>query len=175
MKWLTVFILVFVSTVAYADDGILSVPGHKTISVNLKWKEECGSCHVAYPPQLLTAGDWQRLMEELDRHFDENAVLDPKDNKKILDFLQSNAGSGKKNSAPSLRISDTPWFTRKHRAILFIPGVIRSFKNKGPAVKSLSNCTACHINAERGDWSKRGGIRAPGWQRRDDAIDTGRD
>lgn len=133
------------SAAAHADR--LSVPD------NPKWKSECGSCHIAYPPQLLTAGDWQKLMGGLDKHFGANAVLDANDNKEILDFLQRYSGSGGKRSAPSLRISDTPWFNREHREFS-----ARAWSD--PAVKSRSNCTACHINAERGDWSERG-IRMP--------------
>lgn len=152
MKWFTVFILVFASTMAHADGGRLSVPA------NPKWKEECGSCHIAYPPQLLTGENWQRLMAGLDKHYGANAALNPKDNKEILDFLQRYAGSGDKRSAASLRISDTPWFNREHRKV----------SNKiWTEVKSRSNCTACHVNAERGDWSEHG-IRMPGGKPWDD-------
>ena len=152
MKWFTAFILVFASTMAFADGGRLSVPA------NPKWKTECGSCHIAYPPQLLTGENWQRLMGGLDKHFGANAALDANENKEILGFLQQYAGSGDKRSAASLRVSDTPWFTREHRKV----------SNKiWTEVKSRSNCTACHVNAERGDWSERG-IRMPGGQRWDD-------
>ena len=143
MKWFAAFALILGSTMAHADGGKFSVPN------NPKWKEECGSCHIAYPPQLLTGENWQRLMGGLDKHFEANAMLDPKDNKEILDFLQRYAGHGGKNSAPSLRITDTLWFTREHREV-----PIDTWSDS--AVKSRSNCTACHINAERGDWSERG-------------------
>ncbi len=150
MKWLTAFALVLGSTMAHAEGNKFSVPA------NLKWKEECGSCHIAYPPQLLTGENWQRLMGGLDKHFDANAMLDPKDNQEILDFLQRYAGRGGRNSAPSLRITDTPWFSREHREVS-----INTWSD--PAVKSRANCTACHVNAERGDWSERG-IKMPGGQ-----------
>jgi len=154
LKYLAALAFIFCSTQVYADGGKLSVPN------NPKWKEECGSCHIAYPPQLLTAENWQRLMGGLNKHFGANAILDAKDNKDILDFLQRNAGSGNRNSASSLRISDTSWFTREHREVSG-----NTWSN--PAIKSRSNCTACHVNAERGDWSERG-IRMPGGQRRGD-------
>ncbi|MDP1638845.1 MAG: hypothetical protein Q8L62_12410 [Candidatus Nitrotoga sp.] len=111
MKGLTAFILVLLSTMAYAENVILPFPN------NPKWEEECGSCHVTYPPQLLTQNDWERLMEGLDKHFGDNAVLDQKDNKEILDFLQRYAGNNNEHTAPSLGIRDTPWFTLKHRPI----------------------------------------------------------
>ena len=148
MKWLAALFFVWGSTVAHADGGML----HE----NKEWNEECGSCHIAYPPKLLIADDWQKLMGGLDKHFGANAVLDAEDNKEILDFLRRNAGFRKKYSAPSLRISDTPWFTHEHREI-------SSNTWADPAVKSRSNCVACHINAEHGDWSERG-IRVPGGQ-----------
>ena len=153
MKWFTTLILVLSSTVAHADGGRNSLPD------NPEWKEECGSCHFTYPPKFLIADDWQKLMEGLDKHFGANAALnDPKDSDEILDFLQRNAGFRKINSASSLRISDTPRFTHAHRDI---PGNTWS----DPAVKSRSNCVACHINAEHGEWLE--GIRVPGDQGRE--------
>ena len=154
VKLLVVFVYVFSFSTVYAEGGNLSVPN------NPKWKSECGSCHIAYPPQLLGAENWQQLMGGLDKHFGANAMLDAKDNREILDFLQHYAGSGAKHSASSLRISETPWFTREHHEV----------SNKtwaNPAVKSRSNCVACHVHGERGDWSERG-IRMPGGQRRGD-------
>jgi len=153
-KCLAACAFIFGSALAQADGGKLSAPN------NPKWKEECGSCHIAYPPRLLTAENWQSMMGRLDKHFGANATLDAKDNKDILDFLQRNAGSGDRRSASSLRISETPWFTREHREV-------SSSTWSNPAVKSRSNCTACHVNAERGDWSEHG-IRMPGGQRMGD-------
>jgi len=40
------------------------------------YKAECGSCHVAYPPQLLPGASWQQLMAQLERHFGSDASLD---------------------------------------------------------------------------------------------------
>jgi len=148
MKWFTALVFVFASTVVYADGVKLSGPTQP------QWKSECSGCHIAYPPQLLTAGNWQQLMGGLDKHFGANATMAPNDSKAIQDFLQRNAGSGDKHSASSLRISDTTWFKREHREV----------SNKtwaNPAVKNRSNCTACHVNAERGDWSEDG-VRLPG-------------
>ena len=154
VKYLAVLVFIFGSTLIYADGGKLSIP------TNPKWKEECGSCHTAYPPQLLIAENWQRVMGGLNNHFGSNAVLDAKDNKEILNFMQRNAGSGNTHSASSLRISETPWFTREHREVSS-----KTWSNS--LVKSRANCIACHVNAERGDWSEHG-IRMPGGSRHDD-------
>lgn len=42
------------------------------------YKAECTSCHIAYPPQLLSAPDWRRLLSGLDRHFGTDASVDAK-------------------------------------------------------------------------------------------------
>ena len=156
-KYLAVFALVLGSATAYAEGGRLAVPANK------EWKEECGSCHIAFPPALLTADNWQRLMGGLDKHFGANASLDKKTSDDILAFLQQYAGSGARHGASTLRISDTSWFTREHHEVSG-----KTWAN--PAVKSKSNCTACHVNAERGDWSERG-IRMPGGLRREEDGD----
>lgn len=155
MKWLAALALFFGSTMAYADSDRLPAPNHP------KLKAECGGCHIVYPPQLLTSENWQQMMGGLDKHFGANATLDSKDSKEILDFLQRYAGTGARNSAASLRISDTPWFNREHRKV-------SKYTWLDPVVKSRSNCTACHVNAEHGDWSEDG-IRMPGgrqWEER---------
>lgn len=148
VKQLAACLLVFNGAMAYADDINFTLPQ------NAKWKEDCGGCHIAYPPQLLTANDWQQMMGGLDRHFGANAAMDAADSREILDFLQRHAGSGKKHSATSLRISDTSWFKREHREVADSAWT-------DPAVKSRANCTACHINADRGDWSEDS-VRMPG-------------
>ncbi len=130
-KWVMLFLLGLGLNAAYADTVKLSAPASS------KWKQECGSCHVAYPPQLLSAENWQNLMEHLDKHFGANAVLDTGDNRKILSFLESHAGNGKRYSSASLRISDTPWFIHEHR-------VISPKEWSHPDVRSRSNCSACH-------------------------------
>ncbi len=154
MKWLAALTLVLCSNLVHADGEGLSA------ATNPTWKEECGSCHIAFPPQLLTAGNWRKLMAGLDKHFGADAAMDAKDAQVVLEFLQGNAAKSARNSAPSFRISDTPWFTREHSEISR-----RTWSS--PAVKSRSNCTACHVKAEQGDWSERG-IKVPGGLRRKD-------
>jgi len=141
MKRLAVLLLVLGMNQAYAGNGKLPESNDSNIS---KWKTECGSCHVAYPPQLLSADNWQRLMGNLNHHFGANAVLDANDNKRILGFLERNAGNGNRYSSASLRISDTPWFKHEHH-------VISPKEWAQPDVKSRSNCSACHGRIVLGD------------------------
>lgn len=133
---------------AFADGGRLAAPEHA------KWKEECGSCHFAYPPRLLTAESWRELMGGLNKHFGANAELDAADNREILAFLERYAANGERFSAATQRITDTPWFRREHRNISPKEWV-------HPEVRSRSNCTACHQNVARNMWSERN-VSVPG-------------
>ena len=129
------------------------------------WQQECASCHVAYPPALLPKVSWQRMMGGLDKHFGENASLDPATQADILRFLEANAAdsgnsrAGGKvsrrmaaNEAP-LRITETRWFVHEHDEV---PRATWSRKSVG----SAANCAACHQQAERGNYSE-GAIRIP--------------
>ena len=138
MKRVAVLLLVLGMNQAYAGNSSQSV------STSSKWKEECGSCHIPYPPQMLSADNWQRLMGGLNKHFGANAALDARDSKQILGFLERNSGSGDKYSSASLRISDTPWFKHEHH-------VIAAKEWAHPDVKSRSNCSACHGKVVLGD------------------------
>ncbi len=40
-------------------------------------KQESPACHTAYPPGLLPAASWRRIMGGLDRHYGSDASLEP--------------------------------------------------------------------------------------------------
>ena len=91
---------------------------------------------MAFPPALLSKGDWNLLMQGLDKHFGVDASLDPKSRDEIAAFLERNGGSGWGFSADSHRITETGWFTGKHRAPIRMLAKGR--------IKSLMDCAACH-------------------------------
>jgi cytochrome c553 len=141
---------------AHGDGGENMLPrlSHKA------WQQECASCHVAYPPSLLPKASWRRMMSGLDKHFGENASLDPATQADILKFLEANAAnSGNKvprrmaaNEAP-LRITETRWFVHEHDEV---PRATWSRKSVG----SAANCAACHRQAEQGNYNEDA-IRIP--------------
>lgn len=146
-------------TLACAFIGSLSMPGAALADdvfagSNAKWKAECGSCHVAYPAQLLPATAWQRLMKGLDKHFGTDASVDAATAAEISAFLDKYGGSKRGIAGETtLRVSETAWFQREHRKV-----DAATWKN--PKVKSAANCAACHTAAEAGDYRERG-IRIP--------------
>ena len=116
---------------------------------NAKWQAECSGCHLAFPPGLLPAASWQKLMGGLDKHFDTDASLSPADTKEITNYLVKYASNRWTASTAPLKITDSEWFKTKHRA-----GEINPAVWKRESVKSLSNCLACHRGADKGDFDE---------------------
>jgi hypothetical protein len=152
-------IVILVAGAAIVWTGV-AMAGEHRYDISPLYKEECGSCHVAYPPPLLSAGSWRAVMGGLNKHFGEDASIDPGKAKELSAWLAANAGrrdSTDGRGQSLLRISDTAWFRKEHRDGHdgLTPAVWRA-----KAVGSPANCGACHTDAERGDYSERG-IRLP--------------
>ena len=110
--------------------------------------QECGACHTAYAPGLLGAASWQRLMANLPRHFGSDASLDAASTAQLSAWLRTHAATGKRAEPPPQdRITRSAWFGREHREI--VPAVFAR-----PAIKSASNCGACHAGAAQGDFNE---------------------
>lgn len=122
---------------------------------NAQWREECSSCHIAYHPKLLPSRSWKAVMAGQAQHFGSDLALDAAASAAILEFLTVNSADGhptevsfkvtrslKPAEAP-LRITETPYWVKKHRKIT--PAQWQSV-----AVKSKTNCAACHHDAEKG-------------------------
>lgn len=150
-------------TILLACAGLLNFPaaadGAKTFPLSPLYREECGSCHVAFPPGLLNAASWRAVVAGLGRHFGEDASLDAGKTRQIAGFLENNAARREKYAAvdaagqPLLRITEGAWFRREHRDGHdgLTPAVWRL-----PAVKTAANCVACHRRAEAGDYAESG-------------------
>ncbi|WP_200762218.1 diheme cytochrome c [Nitrosophilus alvini] len=125
------------------------------------YKEECGSCHMAYQPEFLLKRSWEKMMQTLEDHFGTDASLEGEEYKKVYEYLMKNAADSKrvrgefKEIAKSiagyetpLRISETYYFKKEHRKI---PAELVTQKE----VKSIANCGACHKRAQDGIYSER--------------------
>ena len=129
--------------------------GKLTAPANERWKAECGSCHLAYPPGLLPATAWREVMSGLGKHFGTDASLEPAAAAEIGAYLERYGAGGRRAQAvpKNLRITESAWFVREHDEVA--AGVWQR-----PAVKSAANCAACHTDAERGDLRERN-LRIP--------------
>ena len=143
MKRIPLTLLLAVALPALADR--LPLPADTPAS----YAAECGSCHLAYPPALLSAGDWRRVMAGLDDHFGTDAAVDANKRQEISTFLERHAGNARKlgSAGDPPRISATARFVRKHREV-----PARLWRD--PRVKSAANCEACHRGAVDGNYSE---------------------
>ena len=131
---------------------------------NQLYAEECGGCHMAYPVQFLPPQSWQKILDGLEDHFGENAELDEESRQQLATFLRAAStprysmdGRMRRNldgDAP-MRITSLPHFRHEHDEIpsRFIEGNAK--------VSSLSQCKACHRNAEKG-WFDEDDVHIPG-------------
>ena len=135
---------------AWADDQRAS-----RVSPLPEYIQECASCHLAFPPGLLPAASWRRIMDKLARHYGTDASIDPPLTRKLLGWLETHAGTSKRTreQPPEDRITRAAWFLREHDQVP--PSTWQL-----PGVKSPANCSACHTQAEQGDFSERH-IRLP--------------
>ena len=141
-------------------EGYSSTPDVAPVKNDLYIKE-CGSCHFPYQPGLLPSNAWNKMMANLDNHFNSDATLDDKTFQTLSKYLNDN--SAEKNmqykrsnrivsSIPAGQIADsistTPYMIKKHREI-------RKDLITQKEVKGLFNCIACHTTADKGIYSER--------------------
>jgi len=135
---------------AFAEEGIV-VPAIDD-PATLK---ECGACHFTFPPQMLPARSWKKLMASLGNHFGEDASLPDATRVAITAYMVGHAADapttengkwflrGLADTVTPLRITEMPFWRRGHAE------VPRSYFSK-PQVKTASNCMACHGNGGGG-------------------------
>jgi hypothetical protein len=123
--------------------------GRPEVAPSPAYRQECAACHIAYPPGALPAASWQHLLQNLSAHYGADASLDPQTVRQLSDWLGAHAGSWKRvaEPPPQDRITLSAWFQRKHHAIAAATW-------KLPAVRTPSNCTACHAQADQGDFNE---------------------
>ena len=143
MKRIALTLLISIALPAIADR--LPLPTNTPAS----YKTECGSCHLAFPPALLSANDWRCTISGLKDHFGTDAAVDGKNGQEISAFLERYAGDAGKlvSAGEPPRLTQTARFIRKHREI--------SAKYwKDPRIRSAANCEACHRGAAQGNYSE---------------------
>jgi len=116
-------------------------------------EEECSACHFAFPPSMLAAASWTRMMTTLESHFGEDASLDEDSVAAITHYLVSNSADsawtgnrfsrGQTNDWP-IRVTQTDHWLREHKNQSFKTGDLKDIYR--------SDCVACHENAPNGDF-----------------------
>jgi cytochrome b len=140
-------------------EGSISAPNVPFVGAklpdNAQWREECGSCHMPFYPSLLPSRSWTRILAEQDQHFGTDLGLDAPTSAALSAFLDANAAEKHLTEAgvkidrsvspdvSPLRITETPYWIKKHRDI-------KGADWRAPKVKSKTNCDACHLDAMAG-------------------------
>ena len=118
--------------------------------------EECSACHIAYQSGLLPQRSWVYTMDNLSDHYGEDASLSDAAAEDIIAYLIRSAmdaastngrfmrGIGADEIPP--RITEFSWFVSEHGSRRF------SQAENNSDIGSISNCTACHRGAERGNF-----------------------
>jgi cytochrome c553 len=135
------------TTSAFADGPRARLP------VNATYVDECGSCHVAYPPGLLPADSWRRLMGDLPNHYGTDASLDANVRQSLAAWLEANASGKRLEAPPQDRITKSRWFVREHDEV-------PADAWRRASIKTAANCSACHQGAAQGDYDEHG-VRIP--------------
>jgi cytochrome b len=150
--WLTLW-LGFGGAAAIAALATLPGLGVPPTTLNPEFAEQCGSCHLAFPPSLAQAATWNAILDHMDAHFGENTGLSPDLIAHLRIYLDANAAV-RWDTLPSwrlrtpdpggsLRITATPGWRRIHRGI---PAATFA----APPIFSRSACEACHTDAATG-------------------------
>lgn len=153
LKWF-IFTMMGTSAMAVASAGESAgerAAGPRVPALPL-YKQECAGCHVAYPPGLLPAPSWERIMSNLPNHFGTDASMDAAQVRQIATWLARAAGPARQ-APPEDRITRSAWFLHEHDEL---PAAVW----KRPSVRGPSNCAACHTRADEGDFRERN-IRIP--------------
>ena len=148
-------LLALTSCFLYADEMKVSI---KPVD-NEVYKNECGSCHFAYPAGLLPSSAWNKMMSNLSNHFGDDASVDEKTFQTLASYLNENSAEKSMNYKRSRKIvenlkgtipdsiSKMPYMKKQHKEI-------KENLITQKEVKGLFNCTACHKNAEKGIFSE---------------------
>ncbi len=151
-------VLAVLAVCAAATAGLAALPGRGVPPAvqDPVFAEQCGACHLAFPPSLAPAATWDGILADLQHHFGADASLSPDQIMQIRSWLDANA-AGHWDTLPShllrdpaadgsWRITDTPGWRRRHR------GIAAAVFAAAPVYRR-SNCAACHADAATGMFS----------------------
>ncbi len=148
-----VLIVLFVAYLICPTNLILKAqftPRFALDSAYSAYKNECASCHIGYAPYLLPQKSWEKMMENLENHFGDDASFDG--TQEVLGFLVRHSSQNYNNkfrvnlareNSDEMAISNRAFFKTAHKNVpqsLF----------KSESIKSKANCNACHKDAEMG-------------------------
>jgi hypothetical protein len=130
----------------FASAGVKA--GDHRYVLSPEYVRECGSCHIAFPAELLPAGDWRAIMARLDRHYGTDASLDERTQTRLTSELERAASTRDKHAGSGTppRLTLSAWFGKEHGKL---PAKATA------TLPAASQCDSCHRNAATGDYTER--------------------
>jgi len=155
---LVLFIYAFYYMISTKTDNIMIASAYQKqdyAKIHPEFENECGSCHMIYPPYLLPKKSWVTMMQDLENHFGDDASIDTNKNISIMAYLKANSAENSTHEAAfkilkslkendsTIAITQTPYWKSRHKHIdneIFL----------SQEVKNKANCSACHQDIEYG-------------------------
>ncbi len=135
-------------------------------------KKGCVDCHFVYQAEFLPKRSWEKMFQpnELANHFGKKVELSSELRKKFLDYYLKNSCDSADSKAKikinesiestdiPLQITKVPYITSKHEDLKK-----EIFSQKD--VKTASNCTACHRDADKDGNFDKEDVKVPNWKK----------
>lgn len=103
--------------------------------------ENCGSCHIALPPEILPSETWRRLLLEPQQHYGQQ--LKPLIGPTLLvmwEYLRTFSRPQAKKEQIPYRVSESRFFKALHPRVKF------------PEKVSLGSCVSCHTGVAQSNY-----------------------
>lgn len=122
--------------------------------------QNCASCHIPIPPELLPTQSWADILENPEQHFGVNLRQPDRrrgtlpitnvDIRLMWDYVQGASRTSPNNDVPPSRVRDSRFFAALH------PKVATLCAEGFPCPKrvTIQTCVTCHTAAQQFDYSQ---------------------
>lgn len=122
------------------------------------YQKECSDCHIAYPAAFLSTASWDAVLNNLDKHFGDNAEIAAEDLQTVKTYLQTHnydQSRIKRRYKGRFDTPGTPLRVTKTRFFRAIHDEVSSrLVTANPKVKTFAHCEACHRGAANGNFDE---------------------
>lgn len=103
--------------------------------------KNCGSCHIALPPQVMPSETWRQLLLDLDQHYGQKleSIFSPS-LLMMWNYLRDFSRPLKEEEAIPYRVKESRYFKALHPRVDF------------PEPARLTTCVSCHPGASEYDY-----------------------
>ncbi len=122
------------------------------------YTQQCNVCHLAYPPGMLPAASWKKMLDDMPQHFTAQVMVNIDTQNQISEWLQAHAGTFAlvAEEPPQHRITQSAWWQKIHIGNSKLPAAVW----KKPPVAKGSACVSCHHNAAQSEFNAKA-VRVP--------------